>query len=107
MSIRAWIHAQLGSSPDCHEASGIVARWKTARMATINLTRAILLYNALMKGDTTLLSEYFPGFAAALGRPQPARRAPAPAPTITYVAKSEQEDLADAIGSIGFDGLEF
>lgn len=76
-------------------------------MATLNLTRAILLYEALLGGDVSALGEFFPGFAAALGRPQPVRRAPVAAPVISRVAKSEQEDLSDALDSIGLDSLEF
>ena len=102
---RVWIHEQLSDSDEAREVGQILARWKTLRMGTLHLVRAIRLYAALLQGNVSLLHEYFPGIGIAFGRPAPARRVTAAAPVVEYAAKSEADNLADAL-DIGFGNIE-
>ena len=77
-----------------------------ARLRTFR--KALRLYEALMKGDTALLVEYFPFVRNALAPkivPVVARKPLAP-PKVTLRARSEEEELRDAL-DIGFSSLKF
>ncbi len=68
--------------------------------------KALRLYEALLKGDTALLIEYFPFVKAALAPPvAPLRKVAAP-PKITHRARTEEEELREAL-DIGFNALKF
>ncbi len=77
-----------------------------------NFRKALDLYEALTKGDTTLLIELFP-FVRTTFTPKltpiapvvPLRK-PLEPPKITYRARSEEDDLRDAL-DIGFSSLKF
>lgn len=71
------------------------------------LRRALRLYDALARGDTALLLNYFP-FVKAVFTPKvaPPLRKPLEPPKITYRARSDEEDLRDAL-DIGFGELKF
>lgn len=76
-----------------------------ARLTQIR--KAMRLYDALLRGDTALLNEYFP-FVKAVFTPKvsPPLRKPLEPPKITYRARSDEEDLHDAL-DIGFGELKF
>ena len=73
---------------------------------------ALRLYDALAQGDTKLLLEEFPFVKAKLTPPAPKvvpprePKKPLPPPQITYVERSETDDLRDAL-DIGFGQLKF
>ncbi|MEP7291004.1 MAG: hypothetical protein ABI835_04435 [Chloroflexota bacterium] len=76
------------------------------------LRKALRLYDALARGDTALLLDYFPFVKAVFTPkilppkiPQPLRK-PLEPPKITYRARSDEEDLRDAL-DIGFGELKF
>ena len=83
------------------------------------LRKAQKLYNQLVKGETTLLVEFFPFVKMAFTikvvelpllppeppPPQPLRK-PLPKPQVTHRARSEEDDLRDAL-DIGFGALKF
>lgn len=78
-----------------------------------NFRKALDLYEALSRGETALLVELFP-FVKTSFTPKitpaapiiaPPRKPLAP-PKITYRARSEADDLRDAL-DIGFNNLKF
>lgn len=73
--------------------------------------KAIQLYAALCRGDLSMLLQCFPGLALIWNGHAPASQRTVvpsyPAPTVTYGARSELEDLDDALGGLGLDGLDF
>jgi hypothetical protein len=88
------------------------------------LRKAQRLYNQLVRGETTLLDEYFPFVKLAftpkviesplqpppqlLAQPaaSPAQAQPKPKPIVSYRSRSEDDDLRDAL-DIGFSKLTF
>jgi hypothetical protein len=106
--LRAWVKVHLSDSAESHEAGRTVEDWKTWRQATHHLVRAILIYAALLRGDTGPLEKHFPGLGRAY-RPLPYPQVAAPGravATITMTQVSDEEQLADAL-DIGLGGLEF
>lgn len=71
--------------------------------------QAIRLYDALSRGDTTLLVEQFPfvkkAFTPKIIPPREPKK-PLPPPKIIQQAGSDEEDLRDAL-DIGFSRLKF
>jgi len=85
------------------------------------MRKAARLYESLVKGETSLLIEHFPfvegAFTVIVTKtvevpvevfvPVPEKkRLPLPAPKVTYRARSEEDDLRDAL-DIGFGQLKF
>lgn len=71
------------------------------------LRTALRLYDSLTRGETKLLAEYFPFVKVAfLPKVAPPIRKPLEPPKITYQARSEEDDLRDAL-DIGFGRLKF
>lgn len=71
------------------------------------LRKALRLYDSLTRGETKLLAEYFPFVKVAfLPKVTPPIRKPLEPPKITYQARSEEDDLRDAL-DIGFGRLQF
>jgi hypothetical protein len=83
------------------------------------LRKAQRLYNQLVRGETTLLDEYFPFVKLAFipkvieAPPQPPPAHPPPQapppkakPKVSYRSRSEEDDLRDAL-DIGFSSLTF
>jgi hypothetical protein len=81
------------------------------------MRKASRLYESLIKGETTLLVEHFPFVEGAftviktvevlVPAPVPEKRKLSlPPPKITYRARSEEDDLRDAL-DIGFGELKF
>ena len=69
----------VGSSPESAVANEIVDDWSANREGSRNLTKAIILYQALREGDPSVLLEEFPWIAslmmpAILPANQPAAR---------------------------------
>ena len=102
--MRPLLKMRLNDKPEAWEVMRIMAVWKQARTATVNIIRAITLYEALLRGDASRLSEYFPGFGMGSGMRPPARRMIDETPVIELVSKSDAETLDDALSF--FDGLE-
>jgi hypothetical protein len=100
---RAWVKVQLGGGEDARHAASIVTYWKSKRQATQNIVKAISLYYALLAGDTTLLFEYFP-LLQVVSRPPVAfsHRLNIDDVTVTFQAKTEEEDLEDFLNEFGF-----
>lgn len=88
------------------------------------MRKAHRLYDELVRGETTLLVESFPFVREAFTQtvivtelappapeppPPPPKKPPAP-PKISYHARSEEDDLRDALdigfGELKFDGVE-
>lgn len=80
------------------------------------MRKAARLYDSLVKGETRLLVEHFPFVEAAFTitktvevavpvAPEKKRKLLA-APKVTYRARSEEDDLRDAL-DIGFSQLKF
>ncbi len=104
---RPWIKVQLSVNVAAEEAAALVKSWKSQRQAAAYIVRAVRLYAALCRGDLSLLEAYFPGLRLN-GHASPAIRPPAlPAPTVTLVARSETDDLDEALDGLGLDGLDF
>ena len=104
---RPWIKVQLSLNADTEEAAALVKFWKTQRQAAVHIVRAIRLYAALCRGDLSLLEAYFPGLRLN-GHPVPMVRPPTlSVPTVTRAARSESEDLDEALDGLGLDGLDF
>jgi hypothetical protein len=105
---RPWIKVQLSANVQAQEAAALVKTWKTHRQAAAQIVRAVRLYAALGQGDLSILDDYFPGLvrstSALLTTP---RRISPVVPTITYAAKSEVEDLDDALAGLGLEDLDF
>ena len=80
----------------------LLARLKRIRQAT-------RLYDALSRGDTTLLVELFPfvkkAFTPKIIPPREPKK-PLPPPKVVQREASEEEDLRDAL-DIGFSRLKF
>ncbi len=71
------------------------------------IRKALRLYDALARGDTTVLQEYFPFVKAAFTpKVAPVMRKPLEAPRITFRTRSDEDDLRDAL-DIGFGELKF
>lgn len=105
---RAWIKVQMADSQAAHEASALVAEWKTLRQAAGHLVKAVHLYAALCRGDVGPLYEYFPGIALGMGtRTTIPRKTQPAAPTIIHVERSETEELSEALDGLGLDNLDF
>ncbi len=79
------------------------------------MRKASRLYESLVKGETSLLVDHFPFVELAftvtktVEVPAPPLREvkkPLPPPKVTYRARSEEDDLRDAL-DIGFSHLKF
>lgn len=94
---RQSIHVQLKDDDEARHAFSVVTYWKSKRQAARHIVRAISLYYALLNGDTTLLFEYFP-LLRVVSNSNPVaspRRAADDDLTVTFQAKSEEEDIED------------
>lgn len=95
---------KLPDTPDTYETFAITNYWRQHRTAAANLVRAIKLFAALQRGDTSLLFEFFPLLRGTLSAARPVAAAPAlPAfdVQITTVAKSEADNLSDLFSEFG------
>ncbi len=75
------------------------------------MRKAHRLYNSLVQGDTRLLVELFPFVKLAftpkvIELPLREPKKPLPPPKVSYSARSEEDDLRDAL-DIGFGDLKF
>ena len=101
--MRPFIKIRLTDNPESWAASNVIASWRVMRVMSQHLPRAILLYAALMTGDTSLLTEYFPW---TVSRPaQNGTRRQISEPVVQYRAQSEEEATDDAL-DIGFGGID-
>lgn len=107
--MRPFLKIRLTDNEEAHNAALIVAQWKRARQLATYLPRAIRVYDALLRGDTSVLSEYFPFILGALsnrvnGNMPPAMTGRAPLtfapPTVEYAQKSDQELIDDALAGL-------
>lgn len=102
--MRPLLKMRLNDKPEAWDVMRVVTVWKQARTGTVNVIRAILLYEGLLRGDASRLTEFFPGFGLGSGVARPARRMIDETPTIELKSKSEEETLDDALGFL--DGLD-
>jgi len=104
---RLWAKVRLPDSDDARAAYRVIGDWLKLRSAGHHIVRAILMYAALMSGDSSRLAEYFPGMGLSLGAARPLQNYKlSAAPEIEYVAQSDSEKLDDALGGF-FDSAEF
>jgi hypothetical protein len=105
---RPKISQKLADNDEARATVNIVRQWTKTKSGAPNIVRAIRMYAALLKGDTSLLIEYFPGLALTFGKSVSiARPRMVAEPVISYEPKSEEADLADFADSLGADALEF
>lgn len=86
--LRSWIKQRVPEDQMGNNVLKIWSRWKKKRIATKSIAHAILLYDALLRGDGEtfhrLMIEFFPGYGLSLGpgaaqprydtaRPEPVR----------------------------------
>ena len=98
---RPWIKVQLGIDSDSTHAADIVDYWRSLRMATFHLRRAIAMYYALQSGNMNLVWEYFP-----MLKPVAVRVPSAPVEQLQFEievrdAQSSEDELGDFIESLG------
>lgn len=106
--MRPMIKVKLTDNAESWTAMHVLAEWRQGRESARNIVRAIRLYATLLKGDESLLREYFPYLLTGVNRPA-TNRAPANfgPPSVTLAEKTADEDEAELLGSIGLDGLKF
>jgi hypothetical protein len=97
--MRMWFQGfKAKDGAQTRDALAIVDEWRSRRQTPFHMVRAIRLYGALLRGDTSVLEEYFPLIRAAGGqRPTFA----APVPIVELVAgedESSEDDFLDALG---------
>lgn len=66
---RHTIKVKLSPTVEGQRAAMIVQQWRESRRAAPHITSAVLLYDALMAGDVSLLYQYFPHLAHAGSAP--------------------------------------
>lgn len=100
---RPTIKARLADTPESWDAIGILATWRKTREMSRHLPRAIRTYAALLRGDLSVLEEYFPYLTSALsaGRHTPPIRRDRPAVTIAITEKDDRDNVADLLDSLG------
>ncbi len=105
---RPWIKVQLSVSPPAEEAAALIMDWKAQRQAAAQIVRAVRLYAGLCQGDLSVLDDYFPGLLR-IGQslPVPPRKLDGANPVIVYSARSDSDDLNDALNGLGLEALEF
>jgi hypothetical protein len=104
---RPFLKLRLSDTPAAREAARIVDDWKRQRAMSRNLVAAVRLYASLLRGDVSVLTELFPGFAlgSSVGfRPPPRQRINAPIVEIAPPSEADQE--SDLLGVLD-DNLEF
>lgn len=106
MANRPFLKVRLPASAEAQQAMRVLRDWAAQRLMAGNLVKAVLLYNALLSGDGSLLTKYFPGFGLGTATSRPARPAwrDDAMPAVTLVEKSETDNLEDALSVLG--GLE-
>lgn len=67
---RPWVKVRLSTRDVAQRAVAVLARWVRGNTCAPNLEKAIVLYDALSKGDLTLLHEYFPMTRHGMGTGQ-------------------------------------
>lgn len=101
---RPSIRMKLSGRPDSWEALAIIERWKKTRESGKHLIAAIRVYAALLRGDTSVLVEYFPQFN--FGLPAAPRKAlESRTMQITAVALTKDEidaGIDDVLGDLEF-----
>lgn len=103
---RAYINCKLNGSAESFAAMAAIALWKRTRDATYHITRAIRMYDGLLKGDASLLYEFFPLLGLVPGRHPPAARPATPSGQAIAMAIDDTQALDDLLGTFG-DELEF
>jgi len=94
---RPWVKVRLSTRGIAQRATAAIARWTRASKCAPNLEKAIVLYDALSKGDLTLLHEYFPmtrhGVGAGQGMYVPPKRDYGDVGEVEYVEQTEDQKL--------------
>lgn len=106
--VRPFLKIRLTDNQEAWEAMGVMGLWRNTRQLARNLPRAVIIYEALLKGDTAKLAQYFPFLVDALRgnngayiRPKAGILNSADV-EISYVEKSEAEDVADLLDGMGW-----
>ena len=105
---RILVRVQLGNDAQSQHIGDIMAYWRSLRLASYHLRRAIAMYYALLSGDSSLLIEYFPKLVfSGLGAPlksQPVEAIPDfDAGAVRDVQHSDGDDFDDFLGSLGLE----
>lgn len=108
--MRPFLKIRLSDNAEAHNAALIIAQWRRARQLATFLPRAIRVYDALLRGDTSVLNEYFPFLTGALsnnrvnGNMPPVMTGRTPLtfaiPTVEYAQKSDDELIKDALAGL-------
>lgn len=105
MQNRPIIKARLSDTDEAWDAMGVLASWRRAREMSKHLPRAIRLYAALLRGDLSVMDEYFPYLTTAIGsgRPliAPHRQNAEYRPAIAFEEKSDADNVNDLLDSLG------
>lgn len=96
--------APVGKAPDSVTAYEIVSGWKVERMASPNLTKAIILYQSLREGDPTVLLDEFPWLtnlfvaapAVSVAQPEARRQTKVGRFALPEIIESEDEETLQA-----------
>ncbi|MDL1924301.1 hypothetical protein FBQ95_16985 [Chloroflexi bacterium CFX3] len=103
---RPTLKVKLPASAESGQVMRVVADWKANRQMSAHMVQAVLLYSALLQGDTSRLRRAFPFIANALGG---LGFGAAALPTAPLAAQQSAEEVApeDFGASLGLDDLEF
>lgn len=96
--MRPWVKVRLSSRDIAQRAFAIIVRWTRSKQCAPNLERAIVLYDALDKGDLTMLYDFFPMLRNSVGAGNgvyvPPKRDIQPVGEVEYTEESEEQKLA-------------
>lgn len=103
--MRPFLKIHLTDKPESHQAAQVLEEWKKSRSMSQNFVRAIRLYAALVKGDFSVLQDYFPGMGMGTVGTLPRRVAVSGTPAVEVREIDAETKLENALGLL--DGLEF
>jgi hypothetical protein len=106
MSSKVWFVHQAPYSKEAEEAKQILSVWRSKWKGSRYLVLGIRLVDSLLRGDLSILHEYFPEIIVGTRGYSPVMRNRPGIPQIEYVEKSAEEELAEAL-DMGFGGMNF
>jgi hypothetical protein len=107
---RNWLRIQLPDSSNAQNVVDIIRAWKKQRQASMHLVNAVRLYNALLAGDFSALTDYFPGVGwGQIAGPSPQKQYSIPIQqTLSNIdRRPESDELNEALSTLGLSELDF